>query len=233
MVFDLRNVADTIDRIPFTPARLAERALHDLAKRRRRRAQSDPRYAAIEARRDTGGPTRKFLSDDLTIADWEEQTRIARNITPDPWWVPAARRIKDLTASRALSEATHLHQRVTRGWSDADAWNAAWHLTTVTAAMLDQLADTAHGWPGNDEFPTFDTWVTALRANAANLRRFTNDPDERATQARWWALATDPDADPDQVEEAFTAHLDAEGAAKAAAADAMRWVADHLNHLWD
>lgn len=56
------------------------------------------------------------------------------------------------------------YQRIKRGYSDEDLWGWDCHNALVNAAALRQLADIAHGWPG--EPMTFEEWQEILRKMA-------------------------------------------------------------------
>ncbi len=70
-------------------------------------------------------------------------------------------------------------------------------------AQLLSLAAEAHGWPESAEFRTFEDWVHALRTNGEALLAYAADD------------------------------ADGQVAVTADAKAALRWVADHLEHLWD
>lgn len=224
--------ARQIDRLPVTPATIADRAIAAHAGRRRRNAATDPTWAGIEARRHTGRGTVTFLSDDLTVADWATQERIARTITPEPWWLGVAHNAKTWTAQRAVREVVEAAQRVRRGWADSDVWNLDGHLCRITAEMLDELADIAHSWP-DQRYATFEDWQGALRQAAAGLRGEVDGPSAEELHDQWWALTNDPDGDPVAAREALDRTVAHEAAQLDARADALRWVADNLPHLWD
>lgn len=54
-------------------------------------------------------------------------------------------------------------QRVTRGYCDADVWDLDITLLNYFYLTLNQLADTTIGWPGTEEFETFEDWQEYLR----------------------------------------------------------------------
>lgn len=224
-------VAGHLDAV--SPARLAQAALARLSRRRRSRAAGDPRWAGIEARRRNERGTIIFLSEDLNLADHGTQRRIAAALTPDPAWVPLARRVSGWSAGRALGWARTGAQRAGRGWADSDAWDMGHHLAAVSAAMLEHLADIAHGWPDGEELPTPEDWDAALRSNAAALRAYVADPAVDQALHTWHDLATAEGGDGAEAEVAFEELAALEAARDAAGAAAMHWVAEHLGQLWD
>lgn len=50
------------------------------------------------------------------------------------------------------------YQRVTRGYCDYDIWDMDTYLSQLLADGIRHLADTTHGYPGTDEFPTYESW---------------------------------------------------------------------------
>lgn len=57
-------------------------------------------------------------------------------------------------------------QRIRKGWCESDVWNLDLYLESIIIDTLRQLADVSHGYPGNDEFPTFESWQNWLRETA-------------------------------------------------------------------
>lgn len=95
--------------------------------------------------------------------------------------------------------------RARRGWSPRDTWSADIYICRVVGEMLLHLADHDHGWPGTDEFPTYEDWTSALRFHGDRLVRYGEDP--------------------------FAVDVDGERQADAQAS--LHWVADHLGAMWD
>ena len=62
------------------------------------------------------------------------------------------------------------HKRITRGWAYSDVWGMEEWFYDVIPDMLDYLADHSHGYPGNEEFPTYESWAKYLRNIANDLR---------------------------------------------------------------
>jgi hypothetical protein len=230
----LSNLASRLDDLPVSPSSLADRAMDRFVARRTKRAASDPAWAAIQARR--LDPTRPasiiFLSNDLTLADAGEQDRIAERLTPDPVWLGLARHARHWRLARLLGSSRRSVQRARRGWADTDTFSLHTHLCEIMAGMLKHLAETAHGWPESEEFPTPESWIEALRANAAALAAYAAGTNEQAL-THWHDLATARDTDPAALEQARLALNAQDTERDAAGAAAMHWVADHLGALWD
>ena len=190
----LQKAAAGIERITTPVARRALDKLHDA---NYARAMQDPAYAAIEAKRHIEGrdDDALIMIDDeagLGMAEWEGQQRIWSEVAVIPWWADTATKLVNKPFTAAADTAT---------------WSLDTYLCQHTAALLDHLADTAHGWPQGDQFPTFEDWQTALRDNAAKLRHFADTQYE--LEGDDWEAARDD------------------------ASAAFRWVGAQLGHLWD
>jgi len=59
--------------------------------------------------------------------------------------------------------------RATKGWCYTDVWELGYWLLEILPPMFKHMA--AHGcsYPGNDEFPTYETWQAWLRKMAADI----------------------------------------------------------------
>ena len=74
--------------------------------------------------------------------------------------------------------------RATRGWANTDVWNFnAWFLEVVPD-MLDHLAENGYGYPGNEEFPTYESWQKWLREEAAAIRSCAEEEQENRNPYR-------------------------------------------------
>lgn len=133
-------------------------------------------------------------------------------------WEGFVRRIqrKYYALQRAIDDAPRqvhwAYQRVVRGWDDRACWSLDAHLCKILGEQLVQMADIAHGYPGDGEYPvddetsdSFDRWVADLRTNGMNLRAY--------------HAADSMDAGWEDV------HTTAQ--------ESLRWVAEHLSALWD
>ena len=219
---------------PLSPRSVAERAIERFLARREEQAASDPSWAAIQQRRRRdGSDTLIFRSEDLSWADWESQREIERRITPDPWWLPTARRVANAQPSRRLRRVRHAAQRLRRGWDDTSTYDLAGSLTTRLADQLEHLAESTHGWPDSEEYPTFESWQAELRHQARQLRRWSGTVEQEKALERWHALAIEGEGDPDVTQQAWEELQRIEAADAEAASAAMHWIAANLGKLWD
>jgi hypothetical protein len=172
----LLDLASTLDGSALSPAWWGKRAHSCFYERRHHRAAADPEWADIEARRHADGDEfTTFLSEDLTWEDWERQRDIAMRITPASLLEKGSLLLSEVSYLSAVRAVTHASQRVVRGWDDRTLWSLDHSLAETLGAQLTRLADVAHGWPGNEEFPTFEDWTAALRENGAKLSAYGAD----------------------------------------------------------
>jgi hypothetical protein len=226
------DVLSRLDRCRFTPQGWAHHKLDTLHDARIARAELDPRWAEIQKLRGADGLV--YIQEGLTLAHWEEQRRIERNLLPDPWWVPLVRRMSDLSFSQARRRAITLQQRARRGWSDADTWSLDTHLCATLSAQLNHLAANNHGWPGEQSaWPTSKDWEFDLRTQAELLERYVEDPFEIESTNRWYQVASDHNADPGLADTISQQNIVRQEQNLAGAKQALHWVADNLEHLWD
>lgn len=99
-------------------------------------------------------------------------------------------------------------QRGRRGWAPRDTWSADQYICRVVGEILLYLSEHDHGWPGDEEFPTYEGWTSALRSHAEPLLLYAEK------------LFDDGD------EGGFSMRHDG-------AQESLRWVADHLGSIWD
>lgn len=121
-------------------------------------------------------------------------------------------------AMNAPGNAKYAYQRLTRGWDDRSVWDVRDHLARTLGAQLVRMADIAHGYPigaadvrfipdepADDEM--FADWVAQLRTHGEALLAYRAGYEDVSWEAR----------------EAFAQP----------AQEALRWVAEHLDDLWD
>lgn len=201
--------ARTLDPVLNAPFALTHDLIHRVTLSRARR---QPLYLALEREEVKVRGERRGISLDewKALMDiWRQKESIEENLSPTPRferWL--AHTNTKRMATDAARTVTFAWQRLTRGWDDRSLWSLDWYLCRTLGAQLTELAEISHGWPGNDEFPEFEDWQEALRHHGAVLTA---------------AAVNDGTADDDHDEEAL----------REAAQQSMRWVADHLNNLWD
>ncbi len=199
----------------------------------RRAAAANEEWAAIEARRRGAGRGTIFLSKEhgLSFTEYETQRRIEEELVPTPRWVSLYHWAKARRPSQILRRRVATVERGRRGFSERDLADFPHYLTATLARALTELADLAHGWPGDGEFPAMEDWTAALRENAAALAAYT-EGDADGSVAEWYAAASDPGRQ-DEADDLSRARREREDARREAARAALVWVAEHFEHLWD
>ena len=76
------------------------------------------------------------------------------------------------------------YQRITRGYSDPDWYDADTHLSKLIAQMLRKLAKDGMGYPGNEEFPTYESWANHLN-EIASLLEYSNSELPNEYEEAW------------------------------------------------
>ena len=97
----------------------------------------------------------------------------------------------------------YAYQRVTRGVADCDYWDLDHYFLEVFVQGLDLLIKKQHGYPGNEQFPTPESWDKYLqdmrdcfyRANESN--NYYPTPKENI----WWHGVEAGEEDPDAAKE--------------------------------
>lgn len=231
-----RRVASGVDRIPTMPANAAEFAIGRHVQRVQRRAARDVEWAEIEAyRHDPAHPGLSILSDDtLTMDDWDRQAEIARRITPDPVWLPLAHKARNITAHRVVNDVATAVQLAVRGWADRDIISLDGVLCHRLGRQLLHLAERAHGWPCNDEFPEYDDWTAALRHHGTVLAGYgSRGSFNDAAWDAYMAVKKNPDATAEERTKALQDLHEAEEAEARNVTASLTWVAQHHRALWD
>ena len=99
------------------------------------------------------------------------------------------------------------YQRITRGYSDPDWWDMDTHLSKLIAQMLRKLAKDGMGYPGNEEFPTYESWENYLN-EIANLLEYSNSDLPNEYEDAW--LKTFNDEKSPEEKEITNKYLDKE-----------------------
>ena len=81
------------------------------------------------------------------------------NNKPLPWCYPR-NWIKNIRVF--FRQFKWAYQRITRGYADIDWWDMDVHISRLLVQMLRKLADEGMGYPGNEEFPTPESWKDYL-----------------------------------------------------------------------
>lgn len=202
-IFQVGDLADKVLEVIATPI------LDRLYKQNEKAAMAIPTYAKIEERRRNADGTYILYSekDGLGKEEEEIQRDIRKSVRKNPWWEPVLVFMTNNPIDNNLRRVQRLFQRINRGWDDRDVWQMDTTMTKSIGAQLIALANTAHGWPGTEEFPHADDWTNVLRHHGHALLNYATNKHEYEGQTY------------EKMSEA--------------AQEALYWVADHLGHLWD
>ena len=74
-------------------------------------------------------------------------------------------------------------QRATRGWANRDVWSLNSYFLEILPDMLKHLRENAYGYPGDDEFPTFESWIAYLEEMETHFR---NANENQKVQLNEW-----------------------------------------------
>ena len=79
------------------------------------------------------------------------------------------------------------YDRIVRGWSPYDVWDLNTYVNQVLGQGLEYLADNHMAYPGDDRFPTPESWEEWLRAQAKAFQNYNKDNDEfNPYSKRYW-----------------------------------------------
>lgn len=68
--------------------------------------------------------------------------------------------------------------RIVRGWSPYDVWDLDVYVNQILGQGLEYLADNHMAYPGNDRFPTPESWEEWLRMTAKAFQNGNKENDE-------------------------------------------------------
>lgn len=241
-------VARTADQVA-NPARLADLAYWNLQRRRRKLAQTDPRWNALEKRRKgkprswlVGAIGEKTAATKLTLGrpsalpvsvqDMSQivvdQRNIETGLLPDPWWTRPARSLQRFSYLTMLMNRRRRVQRVVRGWSDDDAANMNITIASTTAGMLELLAGAKPSATNAQNPEDLSLWSMELRVHAARLRRYAELQVDNVPQSNESFVELDRfDHQAALAQRGWVAEQVTDEAK-----ESLRWVANNLPLLW-
>ena len=124
------------------------------------------------------------------------------------------------------------YQRVTRGFCWWDIWDFDSHLSELIAQGLETLANEGYGYPGNDEFPTPESWHDYLHEIARLFRFYLNEQPNEYEEA--WRGTWDSKYDNRTVEEQeiINNYLEKERENSFKQQEAAQTALNMLGHIW-
>ena len=95
----------------------------------------------------------------------------------------------------------YAYQRITRGVADCDYWDLDNYFLKIFVEGIDLLLKKQQGWPGNEEFPTPESWDEYLKEMRDCFYRAdeTNEYYSTPYGDAWWAGVQAGEEDPDAV----------------------------------
>ena len=82
----------------------------------------------------------------------------------------------------------YAYQRITKGYANCDTFDLDSYYLDIFSGTLNHLADNHWGYPGNDEFPTDESWTAYLKelAHKFYLANESNDAYPTPEADKWW-----------------------------------------------
>lgn len=183
----IANVVDAITRSVHQPL------WHHWYTNAKKRAEANLTWAQIEQRRHIPGRegTKMFLSDDLTMDDWDTQTEIFDTLNPTPWWQRLHWWNERHGTAAQLRTLHDFLERGKNGYSTRDTWDLCNYLDTTIADAVDQLRRNLHGHPSQ---LTIGEWDDILARISYGLRTSSDaepgTPEHKAKQTARTLLFT-------------------------------------------
>lgn len=131
------------------------------------------------------------------------------------------------------------HQRATKGYCRMDTWNADMTICTYLIKVLTEYRNVTNGYPGDNDFPTFESWIAYIDEIIDLLIYCTTEIDELNEYYESWRdeCCNVPRSEWTDSQEDIYKHYVAEnltlyGAQKEAREKAFSMLGKHLNHIW-
>ena len=158
-----------------------------------------------------------------------------------PWCYPA-NWIKNIRVF--FRQFKWAYQRITRGYSDIDWYDMDTHLTMLISQMLRTMADEGMGYPGNEEFPTYDSWKDYLYKIIYYLNYSIQDSMPNEYEDAWlktwenrpineWLNKEQSPEDKEVTNKYLDKELENDNKKYAAAQKALKMLAHVWGNLWD
>lgn len=230
----LHAAARRFDDLPVSPSSLGDHLWDRHLERQHQRALGDPTWQDIEDRRERKEDgSAIFISRDLDLdfSHWETQRRRETELTPDPFWIPAARRARSLRLDALTTALEFSLQRLRQGWSDKDIWSLDAHLCSNLAVQLVRLAEISHGYP--ERYGSFEAWEETLRHHARVFATQGHlDPASEDLLLHWHEVASTEGSSSEEAQVARDRMDKNEEDAEALLQKSFQWLADNHADLW-
>lgn len=141
-----------------------------------------------------------------------------------PWytrtWHRATRRWKRL--EQVPSKIVNTYERARYGFGHRDLWSFDHYIAGVISKATKDLADTSHGYPATEEFPTFESWRDFLREISHDLDRYALDSLDDLGITTW-----------DEIDDRFDEISESDYQRYHRGVDAMKRFSENFGSMWD
>lgn len=131
------------------------------------------------------------------------------------------------------------YHRATKGYCRMDTWNADSTITTYLIKVLTEYRNVTNGYPGNEDFPTFESWIAYIDEIIDLLVYCEKETDQMNDYYHDWEkeCCDTPRSEWTDRQRFIYEHYLAENqtlyeAQKAAREKAFAMLGKHLNHIW-
>lgn len=105
-----------------------------------------------------------------TKFDWDRAETWWEKYIENSWYV-FSEKVHDLLSDRPRKLKWFL-QRGKNGYSQADLWGFDWYLSGLIARALEDFVENKMGFPGNERFPTHESWIKFLKKKAKAFKAY-------------------------------------------------------------
>ena len=130
------------------------------------------------------------------------------------------------------------YQRITKGYANCDLWNLDHYLAKLIASAVRELAETGMGFPGDEEFPTEESWEEYLKTIADFFEMYLDDElfnvyeEDYLKMIEEKGLISNGDMTPEE-EELFHNYIEVEKENAEFRSEALHGAVERLNHIWE
>ena len=222
----LTNLLSLLDKLPFTPANLANKVLENTYNKKIAIASENLEWVALQHKNQQPGPSFEAFSKKLE--DIIKQSEIEEKLSPDPFWLPLVMRVERATLVNTYRKITLIVQKRAKGYNDTDLWNLDMHIADHLSKVIKEFASKTNGYPS--DYPDYETWINKLNSISQDLASYQPKYNETIqTLELKYSLSTDA-----KEKEVIENSIDEETAlAEEKAREALEWVSHNLTKLWD
>ena len=222
----LTNLLSLLDKLPFTPANLANKVLENNYNKKIAIASENLEWVELQNKNQQPGPSFEAFSKKLE--DIIKQSEIEEKLSPDPFWLPLAMHIERATLVNTYRKITLIVQKRAKGYNDTDLWNLDMHIADHLSKVIKEFASKTNGYP--DGYPDYETWITKLNSISDDLASYQPINNQKLQNLEQIYNLTTDTKEKERIENS----IDHETAlAEQRAREAIEWVSQNLTKLWD